>query len=347
MLNTGQHNLRVTLRDVAKHAGVGLATASRAMRDDPATTVATREKVKGVAAEIGYRPDPAMSRLIERRWSGRRVARGMNVGYLYNRSGKTGQMGRQQWEKFCTVAEAEGYSLIEEDLSEFVSAEKLMQRLRAQGVEGLLVSLLPEVPYELDAVFAKLPAVSIGVSHYRPKCPIILHDEFSAITEIFERLQALGYRRIGVVLANYPNSVSTDLRMGAILCRRSMQRPQKNRIPILFYRTKEYPFDDEFGKWVEKQKVDVVLADSHEVLERVQSLGFKIPVDFGFATFNLWQPDLIGTVAGYYRDNNSLCAQALRLLNMMIRTERTGSHNAGLLEMVAGEWKDGSSLPKK
>lgn len=347
MSKAGDQLPRVTLRDVAKHAGVGLATASRAMRDDPATTAVTREKVKSAAARIGYRPDPAMSRLIERRWSGRRAAQGMNVAYLYNRAGRTGQMSRHQWEKFCPVAEAAGYTLLEEDLSEFTSAEKLLQRLRAQGVEGLLVSLLPEVPYELEPIFAKLPAVSIGVSQYRPSCPIILHDEFTAITEVWDYLQTAGYQRIGVVLANYPNSVSTDLRMGAILCRRSMQRPQKNRIPILFYRTKEYRFDDEFGKWVDKQKVDVVLADSDEVLERIQSLGFTIPEDFAFATFNLWHPEAIGSIAGYHRENDSLCAQALRLLNMMIRTERTGSHNARLLEMVAGEWQDGTSLPKR
>jgi DNA-binding LacI/PurR family transcriptional regulator len=47
----------VTLEDVARAAGVSRATASRALTADSVSTPA-RERVRAVAARIGYAPDP-------------------------------------------------------------------------------------------------------------------------------------------------------------------------------------------------------------------------------------------------------------------------------------------------
>jgi LacI family transcriptional regulator len=52
---------RVTLADVAHAAGVGVATASRALspREHPDVSAATRERIRAVADELGYRPSLA------------------------------------------------------------------------------------------------------------------------------------------------------------------------------------------------------------------------------------------------------------------------------------------------
>ncbi|MDF3128474.1 LacI family DNA-binding transcriptional regulator [Kiritimatiellaeota bacterium B1221] len=94
---SSKKSTNVTLRDVAKKAGAGLATASRAMRDDPATKEATRLKVKKIAKEMGYRPDPGMTHLIERRWQGKRHQQDMNIGYLYNGAGEVGEICRNEY----------------------------------------------------------------------------------------------------------------------------------------------------------------------------------------------------------------------------------------------------------
>jgi DNA-binding LacI/PurR family transcriptional regulator len=46
----------VGIVDVAARAGVSAATVSRALRDDPAVTAATRAKVRAAAQELGYSP---------------------------------------------------------------------------------------------------------------------------------------------------------------------------------------------------------------------------------------------------------------------------------------------------
>ncbi|WP_369135187.1 LacI family DNA-binding transcriptional regulator [Modestobacter sp. I12A-02662] len=56
MTRTGPDR-RPTLADVAARAGVSTALVSIVLRDAPGASAATRERVRQVAAEIGYRPD--------------------------------------------------------------------------------------------------------------------------------------------------------------------------------------------------------------------------------------------------------------------------------------------------
>ncbi len=46
---------KVTIRDVAANAGVGIATASRALNDEPEVSEATRQRVLEAASTLGYR----------------------------------------------------------------------------------------------------------------------------------------------------------------------------------------------------------------------------------------------------------------------------------------------------
>ena len=50
---------RPTIKDVAERAGVSIATVSRALNDKSDVRGSTRERVREVAREVGYSPDPA------------------------------------------------------------------------------------------------------------------------------------------------------------------------------------------------------------------------------------------------------------------------------------------------
>lgn len=47
----------VTIKDIAKKAGVSVSTTSRALNDNPRISSATRERIKKIADELGYRPN--------------------------------------------------------------------------------------------------------------------------------------------------------------------------------------------------------------------------------------------------------------------------------------------------
>lgn len=49
--------MMVTIRDIAKAAGVSTSTASRALNNNPHISTATIQKVQKIAKQLGYRPD--------------------------------------------------------------------------------------------------------------------------------------------------------------------------------------------------------------------------------------------------------------------------------------------------
>lgn len=335
----------MTLRDVAREANVSLATVSRALREDPSAATKTREHVQAVADRLGYRPDPAMQVLIERRWRGRRADEGLNLAYLYNSSIVDSTIARKQFKSFREVAESLGYQLLLIDLCEFPNEQKLLRRLDVQGISGVVFSILSESPYDLIGVCNRFAAVSINVSTYQPNCPIIIHDEFRGIEKVWKQLQQQGYGRFGVLFEEHPESFSMDQRLGAVFCRQNLNQPAKKRIPIFFYKKTQGIDKAKLDKWITNYQPDVVLGDSHDELVQLTECGYTVPDDFAFASVNMWDPALVGNIAGYYRDNVILFERGIQLLNMMMRSGMTASSHGQLIEMVEGVWKEGKSLP--
>ena len=68
----------VTIRDVARRAGVSVATASRAMNGMQIVSEQTRERIRAVSEELGFTPSPAARRLS----LGRTMTVGVIVSYL-------------------------------------------------------------------------------------------------------------------------------------------------------------------------------------------------------------------------------------------------------------------------
>src|SRR5213078_1123472 len=68
----------VTIRDVARHAGVSVATASRALNGKAVVNPGTRDRIPSVMAELGFSPSPAARRLS----LGRTLTVGVVVSFL-------------------------------------------------------------------------------------------------------------------------------------------------------------------------------------------------------------------------------------------------------------------------
>lgn len=67
---------RVTLKQVAAKAGVHVSTAWRALKNDTYVDAAKRARIRAVAKELGYTPDPMLTALSHYR--GGRIRRPTN-----------------------------------------------------------------------------------------------------------------------------------------------------------------------------------------------------------------------------------------------------------------------------
>src|SRR5277367_4399112 len=50
-------NYMVRLKDIARHVGVSIMTVSKALRDEPDVSAATKSRIKALAKQMGYVPD--------------------------------------------------------------------------------------------------------------------------------------------------------------------------------------------------------------------------------------------------------------------------------------------------
>lgn len=66
-LHTGDDMTAVTIRHVAREAGVSVKTVSRVINHDPAVHVDTREKVQRTIRDLGFRPNPLARSLVAKR----------------------------------------------------------------------------------------------------------------------------------------------------------------------------------------------------------------------------------------------------------------------------------------
>jgi LacI family transcriptional regulator len=190
-------NGRPRLIDVATRAGVSLATASRALSNDPRISAPTRAAVKTAAEELGYVPNVVARNL--------RTQRTRTLGLvIVDLSDPFHGMVAQGFEMAAGEA---GYTVIfASGLSDPVRERRAMNVFAEHGTDGIaLVSsvLDPREAWSL-AVPGRLMLVQPDhrtLAPGREPLPdgVVLSDDVSGVEQIVDHLIERGYRDIGYV----------------------------------------------------------------------------------------------------------------------------------------------------
>ena len=199
-----QARVRVGLREVAAAANVCVMTVSLALRDNPRISVVTRDRIKRLAAELGYHPDPELARLMNHLRASRTARGRIGVALIdfyptavfaeniYNAKIRAGAEERARELGFSiTTMHAADYSM---------SLPNLLKVIRARGLEGAL--LLPSVvPLELDtsANWNGISVVATSKSILAPRFHCVVPNQFGNAMRLLESLQGHGHRKICAV----------------------------------------------------------------------------------------------------------------------------------------------------
>jgi len=182
-----------TSYDVARAAGVSQSTVSRALRDDPRVSIATRERIREIAASIDYVPNIMAQSLIT----------GLNRSIAVIAADLQNPVYPQLVDAVQTTLTERGYRMLLVADSSEGGREKDLDSLRGGLVAGALFmqarvnSTLAE-----DLVATGLPLVVVGRDITSPNAHLI--DRFVANstgggTMIADYLFDLGHRRIGMI----------------------------------------------------------------------------------------------------------------------------------------------------
>lgn len=178
-----------TIRDVAKHAGVSVATVSRSLNNHLGISEDTRQRVFSAVNELGYN----LSNL--------RVPQGRSrlkrVTFLYRRQREAVGGNPFYSHVLHGVEEACQLGKLGLAFSSVGRDDRLPELIARQEAEGLVCAGYFE-PQQLDAVLAlNLPAVL--VDHWYPGFPCINSDNFGGTYLLTQHLIQQGYRRIAFI----------------------------------------------------------------------------------------------------------------------------------------------------
>jgi LacI family transcriptional regulator len=193
----------VTLKDVARQAGVHPATASRALNPETRLLVSedTAGRVLAAAAELGYRPN-AVARSL-------RTRRSHTVGVLI--PDLNNPLFPPMIRGLADRLDADGYvALIGNTDSDDAREHRVFEQMRARHVDGyVLATAHLRNPLLDDAVRAGVPVVLMNRIAEDYSFPSVTVDNERGVRMAVGHLTALGHRAIACIAG--PQDVSTGL----------------------------------------------------------------------------------------------------------------------------------------
>ncbi|HVU34177.1 MAG TPA: LacI family DNA-binding transcriptional regulator [Opitutaceae bacterium] len=192
-----------TLTQVARAAGVGLATASYALRHDPKIPAATAARVAAVAERLGYRPNPRIAALMTHIRRGRSVPAGERIAFVWPDPLPGDRRPRSVWlDGARRRAEQLGYVLEEFFLgANDMTPRRLAGILRARNITGLVISpLRAHSSFHLDWDWSQFSTAIIGNAVSTPELNHAGHHHFGGMRLALGRLEEAGFRRVAALL---------------------------------------------------------------------------------------------------------------------------------------------------
>lgn len=337
--------MRVTMATVADKAGVSQMTVSRSLRDDPTIPLTTRQRIKRIAAQLGYRPDPAVSQLMARlRQSRVSDSASETVAWITTHPTATGWRDNPASVAFHAGITARARELgyrIEEFwfTAPGMNGHRLSEVLRARGIRGVLVAPVINTGLVIDLEWSSFAAASCaalalpGVGLHRACAHYA-----NAVHVAWRELTRLGYRRIGLALpTDNHRRVAGFWLASALLEQRGL--PVKQVVPPLV--TDDWRPETVLA-WMGKHCPDVVLS-FRQVCDWLQAGSVRVPEDCGFALLHIEDP----LFAGVDEQRPDIGAAALDLVVEQINANQLGLPAKPKTVFVECSWVDGRTAPSR
>lgn len=184
----------VGIRDVAREAGVSVTTVSHTLNQVPyaRTSDATRERVRAVAARLGYEPN-RMAR-------GLRTHKSEMIGLLSEGIATTPHAGRIILGAQDAARDAGLTIVLVNTAQEPEVTARDAEVLLRQSVDGVLYATMYHRIVKVPQALADVPTVLIDAQDEESRVPWTVPDERSGARAAVEELIGHGHRRIGFLI---------------------------------------------------------------------------------------------------------------------------------------------------
>jgi len=252
--------MQITMRQVALRSRVSVSTVSKALRDDPSIPIARCRQIQQLAAKMGYRPNPMVSVLMAQLHHHRRRSDPHSIAWIDLWHGEEEHEPVMETRGILKGARDRagelGYQMELYRISkDFTGPRQLSRCLATRGQWGVIIPPVPAGFRNFPLDMRGLTAVTIGTSLLEPVMHRVSPNHFQGCVLAFERLQGMGFRRIGLALSPQMNKRVEGKWLGAYLS------SQATAVGIVRIK----PFigaSDDFrnhAEWLMKERPDAVL----------------------------------------------------------------------------------------
>lgn len=334
---------RVTQADVARRAGVHRTTVSLALKGHPRIPSSTRKRVRRIADQLGYMPDPMLSSLVAYRTRKRPVVYHGTLAWLVSSAlgfdWRAVPHFRHSYEGALSRARRCGFEFELFDLNApGMRPRRLAEILQARNISGLL--LCPQrVPHvTLDFPWEKFSAVTFGYGVAQPKLHTVSPAHYLAVRRIMEELHRLGYRRIGLALDGAQNERTDGHNLAAYLVSEDAAHRRLSIPPL------EAPYTaiDALGAWIKRHRPDAIVSGAYYVLDMLRTLKIKVPQQLGVACPCI--PSLETGLTGIFEDWGRIGEIAVDVLVAMLNRGERGVPDRPQRLHVEGPWVAGKTV---
>ena len=342
---------RVTIKDIAKVAGVHFTTVSLALRNHPSIPITTRTKIRAVADRLDYVPNPVFSALTHFHLNGRVRAEPPRIAYLVNQSLETGTVLYRHQDAFFEGARQQARMLGYEVELIFVGkgrhdSTSLEKYLKENRLNGIVIAAFEPGCESLSLDWGDYSVVKINSLHHEPLAPMVANDQRQDVRLAFQRMLTLGYRRIGLAVG-LADEEGTEYRYSAGYLIEQSSVPVADRVPQLLFphQTTRTDASKQMADWVRQHKIEAVLCNWSITDELLSSAGFRVPDDVACACLCLL--DKNKRLAGVYPNLHMVGARAISLITTMLKSGDRDVPEFASRTYVRSYWQDGETAPSK
>ena len=344
---------RVTIKDVAREAGVHFTTVSLALRDHASIPERTRSKIRTIAQQMGYEKNAVFSALTQFHLRGQRSAPTPRLAFVANRAFDEATGFHPHLRSFYDGARHQagvlGYQLeaivVAQDRHDSRSLERY---LRSANIPGLLIASFEPGYDSLSLNWDDYSIVKIDSMHMSPDTVIVANDHRHDIRTAYRHLAHCGYRRIGLAIGRADEESTQHRYSAGYLIERGETAPRiEDQIPPLlfpFNPTREQAINLLRG-WVKHHRLDAVISHHNHIDELLQAAGFKVPQDIACACLCIREGSdhLTGVRPNYFM----IGVKAISQLATQIRVGERGVPEFPPQTYVQSEWQEGNTAPQR
>jgi DNA-binding LacI/PurR family transcriptional regulator len=287
-MNGGGHDMRVTIKDVAKLANVAPSTVSRVIADSPRISERTKVKVREAMEQLGYHPNLNARSLANKSTQALGIVMPSATGKVLQNPffpevirGISAKAYEEEYALYLTTGQTE------EEI--FEDVVKMVQGNRVDGIVLLYSRVDDQIMHYLYE--KQFPFVVIGKPYkYTDEIHHVDNDNVKAALEVTDYLISLGHERIGFIAGTLDLVVTIDRLQGYERAMRLANLPYRNEYTIF------QEFVQESGKNAVKKYLSLkefptalIVTDdimALGVLAALHEMGIRVPQDVSVISFN-------------------------------------------------------------